>query len=76
MGKILMMHDDIKETFLKLVKQFRCQVCNKNLRPPIRMCKDGHNFCDVCKKESECVVCGVIIMQEHRNVELENMEAV
>ena len=56
-----------------LLTVFECGACNKNLRPPIRMCKDGHNFCDICKTSSKlCAICGVAIKEEHRNVGLEN----
>ena len=74
------MADSAKQAVSKIpdgfIQRFRCAVCNKNLRPPIRMCKDGHNVCDICKKDSKCAVCGVAIIEQHRNVELENMAAV
>ena len=60
----------------ELIQRFKCGLCNQNLRPPIRMCKDGHNFCDICKTGSECALCSVPIMEENRNMELENIAVV
>ena len=60
----------------ELIQGFKCGACNRNLRPPIRMCKDGHNFCDICKTGSKCAVCGAAIMEENRNVVLENVASV
>ena len=78
--QIVKMADNVEQTVAKipkgLIKRFKCGACNQNLRPPIRMCKDGHNFCDICKTGSKCAICGVVIKEEHRNLELENMEAV
>jgi len=50
----------------------QCKACLKFLRPPIRMCKNGHNVCDLCKKarDSKCPVCPDNIM-DISNAELE-----
>ena len=61
---------------MALLSVFECGACKKNLRPPIRMCKYGHNFCDICKKDSKCAVCRVTIKREVRNVGLENIAVV
>ena len=50
----------------------QCKACHKYLRPPIRICKNGHNVCDLCKtaRGSSCPVCNDIIM-DTTNIELE-----
>lgn len=32
----------------ELLDQFECKVCYNYLFPPIRMCENGHNFCNNC----------------------------
>ena len=56
---------------ISLIHHTECNSRQSPLNP-----NQGHNFCDTCKTGSECAVCGVVIMEEHRNVEMENMEAV
>jgi len=52
----------------------QCKACHKFLRPPIRMCKNGHNVCDPCKTErdSKCPVCQEVI-GDNSNAELESL---
>ena len=49
-----------------------CKACHKFLRPPIRICKNGHNMCDLCKtaRESTCPTCQETVM-DITNIELE-----
>ena len=37
---------------------FRCVKCEKNLREPVWMCREGHNVCDSCKSNDTCSKCG------------------
>ena len=47
----------------------QCRACHKFLRPPIWMCKNGHNVCDICKTAT-CPMCEDTI-GDHNNAELE-----
>ena len=60
----------------ELMMGFKCEACRKNLHPPVRMCKGGHNFCDVCKTGSNCPVCKVEIKEEVDNVQHADMAKV
>lgn len=63
--------------FMKAVEErFKCRKCQKNIRPPIRMCSKGHNFCQICNAlplGSNCPVCHVKVCCEIQNTEMETM---
>ena len=68
-----------------LAERFKCGSCKNNLRPPIRMCKNSHNFCDFCRKgnSNKCPICNVVLDGDEtgyqhglRNRELEIMAKV
>ena len=41
-----------------LLNQLECRVCMEYMRPPIILCANGHNICNICKqKVPHCPIC-------------------
>ena len=50
-----------------------CPVCIEHMRPPIRMCVNGHNICDICRpKLFDCPTCRKRFLST-RNLALERL---
>jgi len=56
-----------------LLNQLECRVCMEYMRPPITMCVNGHNICNICKqKVPHCPTCRQQFLNT-RNVALEEL---
>jgi E3 ubiquitin-protein ligase SIAH1 len=56
-----------------LLSQLECPVCMQYMRPPITLCENGHNICDICRpKLRHCPTCRQQILNA-RNVALEKV---
>ena len=56
-----------------LLNQLECRVCMEYMRPPITLCVNGHNICNICKqKVPHCPICRQQFLNT-RNVALEEM---
>ena len=62
-----------KHLDLQLLGELECPVCHEYMEPPIILCQNGHNICNVCKpKVHKCGVCRSSYMSTH-NITLENI---
>ena len=58
-----------------LLKQLECPVCMDYMRPPITLCANGHNICNICKpKVLHCPTCRQEFLGT-RNLALEQLAA-
>ena len=56
-----------------LLKQLECPVCSKYMCPPIILCANGHNICNICRqKVSQCPKC-LKQFVDSRNLALEGL---
>lgn len=56
-----------------LLSELKCPVCTEYMRPPITLCVNGHNICNICKpKVPHCPTCRQQFLNT-RNVSLENL---
>jgi hypothetical protein len=56
-----------------LLSQLECPVCMEYIRPPIMLCENGHNICNICKqKVPHCPTCRQQSLNT-RNVALEKL---
>jgi E3 ubiquitin-protein ligase SIAH1 len=56
-----------------LLRQLECPVCMEYMRPPITLCANGHNICNICKENvPHCPTCRGQFLNI-RNVALENV---
>jgi hypothetical protein len=61
---------DIEEI---LLSELECPVCTEYMWPPITLCENGHNICDICRpKLDECPTCRKRFLNT-RNVVLEKL---
>ncbi|XP_069680246.1 uncharacterized protein [Periplaneta americana] len=59
-----------------LMQELECPVCMEYMKPPITMCENGHNICNVCRpKLSNCPSCRKPFL-EVRNLALESLSRV
>jgi E3 ubiquitin-protein ligase SIAH1 len=59
-----------------LLSELECPVCMEHMVPPIRMCVNGHNICDICRpKFHHCLNCRGQFLST-RNVALEKLARV
>jgi len=60
-------------TDLELLSVLECPVCMEYMRPPITLCVNGHNICDICRpKLDDCPTCRKQFLST-RNVGLEKL---
>jgi E3 ubiquitin-protein ligase SIAH1 len=58
-----------------LLSQMECPVCMEYMRPPIMLCENGHNICNICRpKVRDCPTCRQQFLNT-RNVALEKVAA-
>ena len=56
-----------------LLNHLECPVCYELIRPPITMCVNGHNICNICKQQvSDCPKCKEEFVSA-RNLALEDL---
>ena len=56
-----------------LLSQLECPVCMEYMRPPITLCVNGHNICNICKQRVQnCPTCRQQLLNT-RNVALEKV---
>ena len=56
-----------------LLSQLECPVCMEYMRPPITLCVNGHNICNICKQKlPHCPTCRQQFLNT-RNVALEKV---
>jgi len=56
-----------------LLMHLECPVCTEYMRPPIRLCANGHKICNIClQKVSYCPTCGEEFVNT-RNLALEHV---
>ena len=68
---------DVQSQFTRveeiLLSQLECPVCMEYMRPPIMLCENGHNICNICKQEvPHCPTCRQQFSNT-RNVALEKV---
>ena len=61
---------DLEQSLLSVLE---CSVCMEYMRPPIRMCVNGHSICNICRpKLDDCPICRRQFLKT-RNVGLEKL---
>jgi len=56
-----------------LLKDLECPVCLEYMVPPIKLCTNGHNICNKCRRIVQCCPTCRAEFSEIRNVALENI---
>jgi len=64
-----------QSTYLEqsLLSELECPVCMEYMRPPVRMCVNGHNICNICRPNlPHCPTCRKRFLST-RNVAVEKL---